>query len=62
MPWIIEDGKPVRVSVRSGLTPPEVSTRTDVPAAAGFTCPICGKLLKTERGYTNHVEAHSEEE
>jgi hypothetical protein len=62
MPWIIEDGRPVRVSVRSGLTPPEVTAKTDVPTADEFSCPICAKTYKTERGLANHIESHTEEE
>lgn len=57
MPYIIQGGRPVRVTreVTIELPPPEIET-----AADGYTCLICGKLYKTERGYESHLETHDE--
>ena len=51
MAWKIENGRPVR----TGLTPPEVTTRTDAPSADLFVCPECGREYKTETGLDNHL-------
>jgi hypothetical protein len=37
------------------LPPAEIGTEPD-----GYTCLICGKEYKTERGYENHLETHDE--
>lgn len=52
MPWVIRGGQPVR-EVKVTISPPEIVTTPD-----GFTCLICGKAYKTERGYENHLETH----
>lgn len=58
MAWKIENGRPVR----TGLTPPEITTRTDAPSTDDLVCPICGKGYQREYALEAHIEKHSEEE
>ena len=53
--WKIENGRPVKVTVRNTLPPPEVSIETEV-TAEGLVCPECGKEYRTERGLAAHIE------
>jgi predicted RNA-binding Zn-ribbon protein involved in translation (DUF1610 family) len=54
MGWKIENGRPVRESVRTTLSPPEVEIKTEV-AVTDFVCPECGREYKTERGLESHL-------
>lgn len=60
MPWKIENGKPVRVSVRQSISEPEVSTghvlEAEAEAAGLLECPECGREYKTEDWLERHIE------
>ena len=58
MPYQVVDGSMVRVE-RTFPGVPEVSVTTEVEV---LLCPVCGKSYRTERGLTNHLETHDEEE
>lgn len=51
MPYVVQNGLPVRVEVHVDLTPEEVPDPTPV----AFLCPECGKTYKTETGRDNHL-------
>lgn len=52
MPWIIEDGKPVKIDV--GISVPEVTVTREFDE---LVCPECGKEYKTQTGLDNHLDS-----
>jgi hypothetical protein len=54
MPWIIENGTPIRSTVRQTISPPEVTITTEI-TLDDLACPECDKSYKTERGLEAHI-------
>lgn len=59
MPWIIENGYPVRQnvsarqSVDTRVSPPEVTQSVEFDV---LVCPECGREYKTQAGLDSHLE------
>lgn len=57
MAWKIVNGQPVRGSVDTRISPPEITARTETSAPDGWTCLECGRIFKTEPGLARHTTA-----
>lgn len=53
MPWIIENGYPVRQNVDTRVSPPEVTQSVEFDV---LVCPECGREYKTQAGLDSHLE------
>lgn len=53
MPWILENGKPVRIDTQ--LSPQEISVTPPDLDEGLLVCPECGREYKTETGLENHL-------